>query len=67
MGLKSELQSEVGTIFRSSWSERDGDKVPEAENLRLGNDAVKLKGTVLYADPCGLNEARRREVETVRR
>lgn len=32
------------------WSERDGQKVPESEDLRLGNDAVKLDGTVLYAD-----------------
>lgn len=50
MGLKSDLESEVATIFRSRWSERNGDKVPEAEDLKLGNDAVTLKGTVLYAD-----------------
>ncbi len=50
MGLKGDLESEVATIFRSAWTERDGDKVPEAEDLKLGNDAVKLKGTVLYAD-----------------
>jgi len=50
MGLKSDLDSEVATIFRSVWSERDGEKVPEAEDLKLSNDAVKLKGTVLYAD-----------------
>jgi class 3 adenylate cyclase len=50
MGLKAELESEVGTIFRSPWTERDGDKVPESEDLKLSNDAVKLTGTVLYAD-----------------
>jgi class 3 adenylate cyclase len=50
MALKEDLEREVATIFRSQWSERDGQVVPEPENLRLGNDAVKLKGTVLYAD-----------------
>jgi len=50
MGLKDDLVSEVATIFRAVWEERDGERVPEAEDLRLGNDAVKLKGTVLYAD-----------------
>ena len=50
MALKATLESEVTTIFRSSWATRDGDKVPEAEDLKLGNDAVKLTGTVLYAD-----------------
>jgi class 3 adenylate cyclase len=50
MGLKDDLASEVATVFRSAWEERDGEQVPEAEDLSLGNDAVKLKGTVLYAD-----------------
>jgi class 3 adenylate cyclase len=50
MGLDSDLRSEVGTIFRSRWEERDGEKVPEPEDLKLGNDGVNLKGTVLYAD-----------------
>jgi class 3 adenylate cyclase len=50
MGLKDDLTTEVGSIFRSAWSERDGDKVPEPEDLKLANDAVKLTGTVLYAD-----------------
>jgi class 3 adenylate cyclase len=50
MGLKDDLASEVATVFRSAWDERDGEQVPEAEDLALGNDAVKLSGTVLYAD-----------------
>lgn len=50
MGLKEDLEAEVATIFRSKWTERDGEKVPEAEDLKLGNDAVKLNATVLYAD-----------------
>jgi len=39
MGLKADLTSEVATIFRSAWEQRDGEKVPEAEDLKLGNDA----------------------------
>lgn len=50
MGLKSDLESEIKTIFRSSWSVRDGHVVPSDESIQLGNDAVKLNATVLYAD-----------------
>jgi class 3 adenylate cyclase len=50
MALRGDLESEVATIFRSTWTKRDGDKVPEAEDLKLVNDAINLKGTVLYAD-----------------
>jgi len=50
VGLKQELESEVDAIFRTEWKERDGRKVPEPEDVKLGNEAVKLEGTVLYAD-----------------
>ena len=50
MALKEELEASVGKIFRESWTERDGQIVPAPEDIRLGNDAVKLVGTVLYAD-----------------
>ena len=50
MALKEELEEAVGKIFRESWSSRDGQVVPDPEDLELGNDAVKLEGTVLYAD-----------------
>jgi class 3 adenylate cyclase len=50
MALKDELEKEVANIFRSSWTERNGQVVPAPADLKLGNDAVKLKGTVLYAD-----------------
>src|SRR5438132_13484882 len=50
MGLKQELVSEVDAIFNIEFKERDGRNVPEAEDVKLGNDAVKLDGTVLYAD-----------------
>jgi class 3 adenylate cyclase len=50
VGLKQDLETEVDAIFRTQWHERDGRKVPEPEDVKLGNDAVKLDGTVLYAD-----------------
>ena len=50
MSLGEDLKSEIKTILIQEWSERAGQKVPESEDLRLGNDAVKLEGTVLYAD-----------------
>ena len=40
----------VEKIFKDTWTTRDGQKVPESKDLGLGNDAVKLDGTVLYAD-----------------
>jgi len=48
--LGQQLEEEVKRIFRENWSVRDGQKVPESEDLQLGNDAVRLDGTVLYAD-----------------
>ncbi len=50
MGLKSDLESEVKKIFESRWTERDGIVVPDDQSIGLGNDAVKLTATVLYAD-----------------
>jgi class 3 adenylate cyclase len=50
MALSDTLESDVRSIFRTSWQERDGQTVPEAEDVHLGNDAVKLDGVVLYAD-----------------
>jgi len=50
MSLADDLQSEVEAIFATRWKARDGQKVPEAPDVQLGNDAVKLTATVLYAD-----------------
>jgi len=50
MGLKDDLQTEVATIFRSVWSERDGTVVPEDNSIKLSNDGVNLDAVVLYAD-----------------
>lgn len=46
----SEIMDKVRTIFVTDWKRRDGLKVPESDNVTLGNDAVIIEGTVLYAD-----------------
>jgi class 3 adenylate cyclase len=50
MSLSDDLKREVATIFGESWSNRNGQKVPEPVDLKLSNDAIKLDATVLYAD-----------------
>jgi class 3 adenylate cyclase len=50
VGLKSDLEAEVKTIFRSQWDERDGTVVPDTPDIKLGNEGVNLTATVLYAD-----------------
>jgi len=51
--LSEELELEVKKIFREPWNERKGQVVPQPENLALGNHAVQLDATVLYADLSG--------------
>ena len=50
MALLDDLKTEVDNIVRGKWSRRDGVVVPENENLGLGNTAVDLEATFLYAD-----------------
>ncbi len=50
MSLVEDYTEAVEEIFEEEWSTREGRKVPESEDLGLGNDAVELDGTVLYAD-----------------
>lgn len=54
LALKEELELTVKKIFHDDlWTMRDGEVVPEPEDLKLGNDGVNLNGTVLYADLSG--------------
>jgi class 3 adenylate cyclase len=54
MGLKDELWEEISNTLASRWTEREGRVVPEAEDVALGNEAVKLdEAVVLYADMSG--------------
>ena len=51
MSLKSELLTWVADIFSTPWEGRDGNKVPDEDSkLSLKNEAIKIDGTVLYAD-----------------
>lgn len=50
MAIADDVRKEVKNILATTFSERAGTKVPEAEDIKLGNDAVTLDGTVLYAD-----------------
>ncbi len=50
MTLGEELKAEAKKILREQWGMRDGEVVPESDDLKLSNDAVALDGTVLYAD-----------------
>jgi class 3 adenylate cyclase len=50
MSNLEDIKSELGGILATKWTTRDGSKVPDPEEVQLGNDAVKLTGTVLYAD-----------------
>ncbi len=50
MAIKEDLETKVADIFLYRWSERDGTVIPDSESVGLGNTAVKLDATVLYAD-----------------
>jgi class 3 adenylate cyclase len=50
MTLKQELEAGVAKILSEVWKKREGRVVPESEDLQLGNDAITLNGTILYAD-----------------
>jgi class 3 adenylate cyclase len=51
VALKEDLQDAVKKIVTDeAWTQRDGEVVPEPKDLGLGNDAINLKATVLYAD-----------------
>ena len=50
MGLRADLKSDIAGVFAAQWRERDGTVVPDDDSVTLGNDAVKLQATVLYAD-----------------
>ncbi len=47
---KEELITEIKTVYKEQWTTRDGNVVPADSSIKLSNDAVKIKGAVLYAD-----------------
>ncbi|MCW7494669.1 hypothetical protein ND861_18595 [Leptospira sp. 2 VSF19] len=50
MKTLDELRSDIKEILNTEWKTREGRVVPETSDIKLGNDAVELDGTVLYAD-----------------
>src|SRR5436305_6043510 len=50
MSTADEIRQEVKAIFATNWKKRDGLVVPDSDSVKLGNDAVELDATVLYAD-----------------
>jgi len=50
MSFSTDLSKEVEDIFKAAWETREGQLAPEPEDIQLGNHAVELEGTVLYAD-----------------
>ena len=50
MTIHEDLDSYVTQSFDTQWTLRDGQKVPEPGDIKLGNDAVKMEATILYAD-----------------
>jgi class 3 adenylate cyclase len=46
----SDLTAAIKEILATKWERRSGTKIPTTEDVKLGNDAVELEGTVLYAD-----------------
>lgn len=53
------LSDEMETILSTKWDERDGNVVPETENIALKNGAVKIDATFLYADLAGSSKLAR--------
>jgi class 3 adenylate cyclase len=50
MSLGDELNGYVQNVLDEQWERRQGQKVPDPEDLPLKNLAVELDATVLYAD-----------------
>jgi class 3 adenylate cyclase len=50
MAIIDDIRAEVETVFSTNWKRREGQLIPEPEQVKLGNDAVELDATVLYAD-----------------
>jgi adenylate cyclase len=50
MALIDDLKSETKEIVEGAWTRRDGEVVPETDDIGLGNDCVDLFATFLYAD-----------------
>src|SRR6266850_253632 len=50
MGLKDEVGAEIDGTLNQPWDDRDGNVVPETEDVALAGGAVRLSATMLYSD-----------------
>lgn len=50
MALYDDLEKQVEEIFATEWQINNSSLIPLAEHVKLGNHALKLDATVLYAD-----------------
>lgn len=50
MKTKAEIISSVRDIFRAQWTTREGQKIPDVQDVARGNVGVQLDAAVLYAD-----------------
>ncbi len=50
MSLLDDLESQTAKIVKSAWDRRDGEVVPENDDIGLGNEGVDLEATFVYAD-----------------
>ena len=50
MALLDDLKTETDKIVRGTWNRREGTVVPESELISLGNAAVDMQATFVYAD-----------------
>ena len=48
--MEGELADAVNAIIKEGWDLRNGQVIPETDDITLGNSGVKLEATVLYAD-----------------
>lgn len=50
MSLETDITDEVDAIIAASWTPREGEVVPETDDVALAGGAVELNATVLYSD-----------------
>jgi adenylate cyclase len=50
MALKADLQAKVNEILTVDWNIREGNVVPDTDDVALSNGAVRLEAAYLYAD-----------------
>lgn len=50
MSLSDDIKTDVQNVIDTQWDLRKGQKVPNAEDVKLSGGAVELDATFLYAD-----------------